>query len=56
MYLRDLIKQFLKDGGYDGLYNLDYTDEPCSCTVDDLIHCEDPNFDESYNRWLPYYQ
>jgi len=36
MAIRDIIKQWLKDNGYDGL-----VDEPgeCGCTLDDFMPC-----------------
>ena len=36
--LKEIIKEYLEENGYDGLY---YDD--CACSVEDLIPCDEPN-------------
>ncbi len=36
--IKDIIKTWLKDNGYDGLY-----DDECGCEIDDLFPCGEPN-------------
>jgi len=36
MNLQDIVKNYLKDNGFDGLYN---PDDPCGCSKDDLFPC-----------------
>lgn len=41
MTVKEIIEKYLKDNNYDGLY---YPGE-CACKLDDLMPCEDCNFD-----------
>lgn len=46
MTLKKIIRKYLEDNGYDGLYN--ETDQ-CSCEVGELITCSEPTDIESCN-------
>jgi len=35
--VKDIVLEYLKENGYDGLYN---SDEECGCMADDLFLCE----------------
>jgi hypothetical protein len=37
MYVRELLKKFLEENGYDGLFS---TNIPCGCLIDDFIPCD----------------
>jgi len=39
--VKKILAQWLKEHGYDGLYNKKYGDEGCGCFVDDLCSCGD---------------
>ncbi len=36
--VRDIIKKWLKDNGYDGLYSSDYS---CGCSLENFISCDE---------------
>ena len=38
MTVMDIVKEWLNDGKYDGLYNID---NECYCTIDDLYPCSE---------------
>ncbi len=43
MNIKEIVEKYLKDNGYDGLWN---QDDECGCTFDDLFECAgncDPN-------------
>lgn len=40
MILFDIMKQWIKDNGYDGLFN---TEIPCACDLGDFMPCEEPS-------------
>jgi len=42
MNVEDIISEYLKENGYDGLYN---SDGPCGCAVGDLAPCCSLNMD-----------
>jgi hypothetical protein len=37
MNVKEIVQIWLRDNGYDGLYN---TDAPCGCELDDLFCCD----------------
>lgn len=41
MNVRDIVEKYLRDNGYDGLYEDEgaYASEVCCCTLDDLMRC-----------------
>jgi hypothetical protein len=39
MNIIQIVTQYLKDNGYDGLYKPD----KCGCKLDDLMECENPD-------------
>ncbi|HEC65954.1 MAG TPA: hypothetical protein ENI23_11735 [bacterium] len=41
MTVRQILKKWLEENGYDGLYS-----DECTCTNDDLISCELSFFDD----------
>ncbi len=41
MNLKDIVRQYLNENGYDGLYS----EGECACKLDDLFPCDDPNED-----------
>lgn len=42
MSIRDIVREYLKTNGYDGLYN----PETCACEVDALMPCDEPSMGE----------
>ena len=40
MAIKEIVEQYLKDNGYDGLWNPDVN---CGCAVDDLFPCSGDN-------------
>lgn len=41
MTLRDIVKKYLEDNGFDGLFCPD----ECACALDDLFPCDEPHDD-----------
>ena len=41
MNIQDIVKKYLEENGYDGLYD---PDNPCGCSKDDLFPCAYGNF------------
>jgi hypothetical protein len=41
MTCKEIIKQWLRDNGYDGLVKLDQFNLPCGCNLDDFMPCPD---------------
>ena len=49
--LIDLAAKWLKDNGYDGLYN---SDSECACLCEGLMTCEDPSTEcMAGYKWTP---
>jgi len=42
MNVIEILKKWLKDNGYDGLYNDEY-DDICGCSLDDFVPCAGVN-------------
>ena len=42
MNLQEIVKQWLVDHGYDGLYN---ADGECACDTGDIMTCDEPGID-----------
>ena len=40
MNLKEIVKKYLKDHGYDGLFD---RDGECACETDDLFPCDNPS-------------
>lgn len=47
MNVKEIVTEYLKKNGYDGLYN----PGECGCTIDDLMCCDDPA-DDCYAGYL----
>lgn len=52
MNVREIVEQYLKENGYDGLY---YSDVSCGCRIGDLQPCDGPCQDciAGYKRSVP---
>ena len=40
--VKEIVKKYLEENGYGGLWNGGELEEPCGCFLDDLIPCGEP--------------
>jgi len=48
MNLREIVAEWLKEHGHDGLYY-----DNCGCKIDDLMPCDEPNIDCKAGKIVP---
>jgi hypothetical protein len=42
--VKEIVRQWLKEHGYDGLYSTAYDEDGCGCELDDLFPCDGGSF------------
>jgi hypothetical protein len=42
MNIKEIVGQYLKEAGYDGLYHTEEDGFPCACALQGLMECQEP--------------